>query len=192
MASPKDLSVGSKPRSRQKRLQLQQPPESGKIDLAAQSSGLDFNNSPDDDEFAIHSGYDAEHALRAMLVPATPTPRAIGQLLTPNEAAHRLRICKKTLLAHVQAGDLRYIDVGLGKVKPRRMFAPADIIDFISRHTRKDSPPCWSTRADILSPRRSPRSDHFSMASSRACASGQRTRVFRANKRRSFARIRDR
>lgn len=61
-------------------------------------------------------------------------------LLTPAEVAARLRCSRKTLDAHVHAGDIRYVSIGHGKKRPRRMFTQADVEDFITRQTRRDVP----------------------------------------------------
>lgn len=61
-------------------------------------------------------------------------------LLTPAEVAARLRCSRKTLSAHVRAGDIRYIIVGHGKKRPRHMFTEADVEEFITRQTRRDVP----------------------------------------------------
>jgi len=59
-------------------------------------------------------------------------------LRTPAEAARKLRCSIKTLNAHVAAGDLRYVSIGKGTKRPRRMFSDADLDDFIANQTRKD------------------------------------------------------
>src|SRR5262245_52645807 len=63
-------------------------------------------------------------------------------LLTLAEVARRLRCSEKTLRAHLDAGDLRYVIIGKGTKRPRKMIAPADLDDFIANQTRKDSPVC--------------------------------------------------
>jgi Helix-turn-helix domain len=80
---------------------------------------------------------------------APPLAPADG-LRTPAEAARKLRCSDKTLRGHVASGALRYVNVGHGKKRPHRMFADADLDDFIAAQTRKDVPaPCQSdaTRA---------------------------------------------
>ena len=61
-------------------------------------------------------------------------------LLTPRQAAARLNCSQKTLTSHVKDGNLRYVNIGLGSKKPRRMFTDADISDFITRRTQRDAP----------------------------------------------------
>ena len=70
--------------------------------------------------------------------------RPPGGLLTQAEAAAKLGISIKTLNAHVVAGDLRYVIIGHGRKRMRRMFTAADIDTFIANQTRKDVP-CPST-----------------------------------------------
>ncbi|WP_420712639.1 helix-turn-helix domain-containing protein [Ancylobacter sp. SL191] len=65
-------------------------------------------------------------------------------LLTPKEAAEALRISVKTLFDHVEQGRLRYIRVGAGLKRPRRMFSNDDLDEFIERQRRQDAP-CRST-----------------------------------------------
>ena len=65
-------------------------------------------------------------------------------LLTPTEAARKLRCSVKTLNAYVAAGEIGYVAIGHGRKRPRRMFTAADIDQFIANQSRKDSP-CPST-----------------------------------------------
>jgi len=65
-------------------------------------------------------------------------------LLSPKIAACRLGISTKTLKGHVDDGELRYINVGRGKKKTRRMFTGSDLDEFIERRGRRDVP-CQST-----------------------------------------------
>src|SRR5262252_4531956 len=82
--------------------------------------------------------------LRGEPTRANPPPPPDG-LLTPAEAARKLRCSVKTLRAHVAAGDLRYVTIGQGKKRPRIRFTDADLDEFIANRTRKDAP-CPSTR----------------------------------------------
>ena len=65
-------------------------------------------------------------------------------LRTPAEAARKLRCSVKTLNAHVASGALKYVDIGHGKRRQRRMFSDADLNEFIANKTRKVTP-CPST-----------------------------------------------
>ena len=55
------------------------------------------------------------------------------ELLTPQQAAERLRICQRTLLEHVKAQELDAIHVGHGRVRRRLRFDPADLEAFNER-----------------------------------------------------------
>jgi hypothetical protein len=88
---------------------------------------------------------DARAALRLDAAPVKPTrkPRTVRArppdgLRTKAEAAAKLGCSIKTLNGHVARGDLRYVDVGLGKKRVRRMFTDADLNEFITAQTRKD------------------------------------------------------
>jgi hypothetical protein len=40
----------------------------------------------------------------------------------------------------VRNGEIRYVIIGRGKKRPRRMFTAADVEEFIQRQTRRDVP----------------------------------------------------
>jgi hypothetical protein len=69
-------------------------------------------------------------------------------LRTAAEAAARLGCSIKTLMGHVRSGALRYVVIGHGRKRPRKMFADDDLADFTGLQTRKDSPVCPSSRTD--------------------------------------------
>jgi hypothetical protein len=73
-------------------------------------------------------------------------PRAAvpGGLLTRAQAAAKLNCSLRTLDGHVASGALRYVDIGHGKKRPRKMFTDADLDEFIANQTRKDVPTCQS------------------------------------------------
>jgi hypothetical protein len=73
-----------------------------------------------------------------------PRVRPPDGLRTKAEAAAKLGCSIKTLNAHVDAGELRYVVIGHGKKRPRMRFADADLDEFIANQTRKDTP-CPST-----------------------------------------------
>lgn len=54
-------------------------------------------------------------------------------LLKPDEAAALLNISGKQLGFLIHAGEIRYVNVGLGEKRERRRFDPIDIDDFIER-----------------------------------------------------------
>jgi hypothetical protein len=69
-------------------------------------------------------------------------------LRTPAEAARKLGCSIKTLDGYVKAGALKYVALGHGKRRQRRRFTDADLSEFITNQTRKDSPcPSDATRA---------------------------------------------
>ena len=59
-------------------------------------------------------------------------------LRTPKEAAERLHTSVEQLTAFVRDGELKYINLGRGKKRPRRMFTDEDLDEFIERRTRKE------------------------------------------------------
>src|SRR6516165_2354458 len=83
--------------------------------------------------------------------PAIASVNSMGppnSLLTPADAARRLGCSVKTLAGHVASGALRYVIIGHGIKRPRKMFADADLDAFIVNQTRKDVPcPSTATRA---------------------------------------------
>jgi excisionase family DNA binding protein len=64
------------------------------------------------------------------------------RLLTLEEAAERLGVCKRTLDRHVANGDLAYIVMGSGRQRLRRKIHPKDLENFIETRRRFD---CQST-----------------------------------------------
>jgi hypothetical protein len=66
-------------------------------------------------------------------------------LKTAAQAAAKLGCSIKTLNGHVASGALRYVSLGHGKKRRRRMYADPDLDEFIANQTRKDVP-CPSTR----------------------------------------------
>src|SRR5262249_49686186 len=92
--------------------------------------------------------YRAERQSRAPQSPRRQhKPRKLlpDGLKTAAEAAAKLGCSIKTLNAHGAGGNLRYVITGHGKKRVRRMFADADLDQFIADQTRKDVP-CPSTR----------------------------------------------
>ena len=69
-------------------------------------------------------------------------------LHTASEAAAKVRCSVKTLNGYVAAGALKYVTIGHGAKRPRKMFTDADLDEFVTSQTRKDSPcPSDATRA---------------------------------------------
>src|SRR5262245_28942520 len=70
----------------------------------------------------------------------------MSDLKTPRETATRLRCSVKTLAMHVRSGALRYVIIGHGTKRPRRMFTEADINEFIECQTRREVPYPYTNR----------------------------------------------
>lgn len=80
------------------------------------------------------------------LVEAVRAPAPADGLRTPVQAARRLGISTRTLSGLVDSGELRYVNVGRGKQREKRMFADTDLDDLITERTRqKAQQPCPST-----------------------------------------------
>ena len=76
-------------------------------------------------------------------------PRPLDGLLTADEAATRLRCSIQTLNGYVASGAVRYVAIGHGSKRPRKMFTAADLDNFVANQTRKDSPACQSSRTTV-------------------------------------------
>ena len=76
--------------------------------------------------------------------PRRPRVRPPDGLRTKDEAAAKLGISVKTLNGYVETGALKYVALGHGKRRKRKMFTDADLNEFIANQTRKDDP-CPST-----------------------------------------------
>jgi len=73
-----------------------------------------------------------------------------GGLKTQAQAALKLNCSIKTLKAHVEAGELKYVTIGHGKKRPRKMFTDADLDEFVAVQTRKDVSACPSDVTHVL------------------------------------------
>lgn len=69
-------------------------------------------------------------------------------LIPPDEAAELLSISVRTLKSHVDAGELRYVSLGRGLRRERRMFALADLEAFIQ--TKLNEPKKKKPRARVV------------------------------------------
>ena len=76
-------------------------------------------------------------------------PRPPDGLLTADEAAARLRCSVKTLNGYVASGSIRYVQIGHGCKRPRKMFTIPDLDDFVANQTRKDVAACPSLRTPV-------------------------------------------
>ena len=79
----------------------------------------------------------------------TVRPLPDEPLMKPAEAADRLGISTKTLMAHVAAGRLRFINVGTEKRKVHR-FTTYNLQTFIEKQKVREIPVCLSTSATTL------------------------------------------
>jgi hypothetical protein len=71
-------------------------------------------------------------------------------LRTPREAAARLRCAPKTLSGYVESGLLRYVLVGRGTKRQRKMFTDDDLTSFIDQQKRKAVPvSCPSSKTRV-------------------------------------------
>jgi hypothetical protein len=68
-------------------------------------------------------------------------------LRTEREGAARLGCSIKTFKGHVKSGALKYVTIGHGTKRQRRMFTDVDLDEFIANQTRKDVPACPSTES---------------------------------------------
>src|SRR6516162_1475905 len=69
----------------------------------------------------------------------------MGVLRTPKEAAERLQISVDQLTGFAEDGEVRYVNVGRGKKRPRRRYTDDDLDEFIERRKRKEAGLCPST-----------------------------------------------
>jgi hypothetical protein len=109
-------------------------------------------------QFAAQIGF-APNAVKPVAAPrpargasVADPPSGKALLLTPREAAARLRCSGKTLFGHVASGALRYVAVGQGRKRPRKMFTDSDLNEFISNQTRKDLPAPWPSSRTRVRP----------------------------------------
>ena len=65
--------------------------------------------------------------------------RAMTVLRTPKQAAERLQTSVEQLIGFVHDGELRYVNLGRGKKRPRRMFTDDDLDEFIERRKRGEA-----------------------------------------------------
>src|ERR1700736_860790 len=81
----------------------------------------------------------------AQMSEQTPTPNPANdneRLLTIDEAAAELRVCKRTLNRLIDHGELPYIVTGNGRQRLRKTIHPSDLNHFIAARRRFD---CQST-----------------------------------------------
>jgi excisionase family DNA binding protein len=68
--------------------------------------------------------------------------KGAARLLKPPEAARLLGMSARTLREHVKQGTIPFVAIGLGVVRRRRMFHPADLAGFID--AKRESESCLS------------------------------------------------
>jgi hypothetical protein len=81
-----------------------------------------------------------------------PRPPVPDGLKTAAQAAARLGCSIKTLNGHIASGALRYVSIGHGTKRARRMFTDSDLDEFIADQTRKDVP-CQSISTETAARR---------------------------------------
>lgn len=102
-------------------------------------------------------------------------------LLTIEEAASQLGICRRTLQDHVRDGDIKYIAVGKGLKRRRRMFHPDDIVAFINSQRMAEACPSIDHVARTDSRRRSTATTSGSIVSDFAAIRAARAEERRKN-----------
>ena len=65
-------------------------------------------------------------------------------LRTPKQAAERLQTSVAQVIGLVHDGELKYVNIGRGKKKPRMRFTDDDLDELIERRKRREV--CQSTR----------------------------------------------
>src|SRR5215471_7095505 len=91
---------------------------------------------------------------RDVVRPRKPRQSPPDGLKTAAQAAAKLNCSIKTLNGHVASGALRYVVIGHGTKRLRKMFTDPDLNEFIVNQTRKDVP-CPSTRTETAARRTS-------------------------------------
>ena len=82
----------------------------------------------------------------------TDRPLPAEPLFTPQDAAAKLSMSVKTLMSHVRAGRLRFIDIGCGGVRKRHRFTTYNLQTFIENQKVREAPKCLFTSAATLKP----------------------------------------
>jgi hypothetical protein len=75
-----------------------------------------------------------------------PHQRTPDGLKTLAEGAAKLGCSLKTLKGHIASGALRYVALGHGSKRQRKMLTDADLDAFVANQTRKDAPTCPSIK----------------------------------------------
>jgi hypothetical protein len=77
--------------------------------------------------------------------PEPPNLPSDEQLFNAKEAAAKLGMSVKTLMAHVRAGRLRFINIANGTKRKRYRFTPKNIETFIQNQKVREVPLCLFT-----------------------------------------------
>jgi hypothetical protein len=72
-------------------------------------------------------------------------PLTIEALFTPEEAAKKLHMSIKTMMAHVRAGRLRFINISTTTKNKRYRFTQKNLDTFIENQKVREVPKCQST-----------------------------------------------
>jgi hypothetical protein len=130
------------------------PPNITKISERPRGIFISYSRGDDFDKaIQAHGAIEALLSVRGHRQVAPPRHPPPDGLKTAAQAAAKLGCSIKTLNAHVSSGALKYVAIGHGKKRLRKMFADADLNEFITNQTRKESP-CLS---DATHARRSTR-----------------------------------
>jgi hypothetical protein len=73
-------------------------------------------------------------------------------LFTAQEAATKLNMSIKTLMSHIHAGRLRFINIGSGGVRKRYRFTTYNLQTFIEDQKVREVLKCQSTSVPTLKP----------------------------------------
>ncbi|MEX2741063.1 helix-turn-helix domain-containing protein [Rhizobium mongolense] len=76
----------------------------------------------------------------------------LSPLLTPAAAAKILAISAKQLHDLTVAGEIHFVNIGLGNKRPTRRYLPADIDEFIARRRTTVAPPARGKRSPSFAP----------------------------------------
>jgi excisionase family DNA binding protein len=115
----------------------------------AAAEGWGMPSQSDYDAWQRWQGANTAKPERRRRRPERNRPRPLDGLLTTDEAAARLRCSVKTLNGYIASGAIRYVAIGHGSKRPRKMFTATDLDDFIANQTRKDAPACQSSRTHV-------------------------------------------
>src|SRR6516165_9920076 len=121
------------------------PPNITKISERPRGIFISYSRGDDFDKaIQAHGAIEALLSVRKHRQVAPPRHPPPDGLKTAAQAAAKLGCSIKTLNAHVSSGALKYVSIGHGKKRPRRMFTDADLDEFVVNQTRQENP-CPST-----------------------------------------------